>query len=410
MTQLHSKASDTAALRNVTLFMDVSPLMELAWTGIARVTASLACELFRRFPRNSYFFVRDRIIDPEALLIACEKSPGGYLEVLLSYGYADLGHISDYIGRGPCSVGIFPNIKTAHRVFDIEIAVLHDLSAMLMPELHELWAADLYTQAMSRDVQSSDLVCCVSEATRQDALRYLDLEASKSFVSYLGVHRPALLDEPAPPRRDFVLVLGTIEPRKNLRLVAEFLLSRPDLADEMAFIFVGRRGWGAGFDHIFGELLQEQPWKDRIVFTDFLPEADKWALMRSAHFAIFPSLFEGFGLPVLECMAAGCPVIASRSSSLVEFNLPQQMYFDPFSVTDFSHAFRFVNSLSELDRASLGETLQFQSRKFTWDACFNRIIKALADRLSAPAQPSPRTGNAPAKSAKRRREADTALN
>jgi len=379
---------DAVRFEQVSLFMDISALMEINWTGIANVTANLARELHRHFPRNSYFFFRDRIVDPLALLAAIDKAPGAYLEVLLNYGYSDLGHIADFIGRRPLSVGIFPNIKSAHRFFDIELVILHDLSAMLMPELHQQWAADLHTTALSRDVQSSDLVCCVSEATRQDAIAYLGLDPNKSFVSHLGVHRPPILDEPPPPHSNYALVLGTIEPRKNLRLVAEFLQCRPDLAQRLAMIFAGRRGWGPAFDQVFGDLLQEPPWSKRVIFTDFLQEADKWTLMRGARFAIFPSLFEGFGLPVIECMAAGCPVIVSRSSSLIEFDLPDEMYFDPFSVADFSRAFRFIDSMPESARAALGQDLQIQARKYTWDACFKRIVKALATKISFSDQPA----------------------
>jgi glycosyltransferase involved in cell wall biosynthesis len=371
------QAGVPSPLEGTALFVDVSALLEVAWTGIANVTGQLARELHRRYPRNTFFFVRDKVLDPDALVAAVERAPGGYLEVLLNNGYAELGHVTDFIGRQPRTVGVFPNVKPAHRVFDVELVVLHDLSAMLMPELHELWAADLHTRSMLRDVQSSDLVCCVSEATRQDALTYLRLPPEKSLVSHLGVERPPLPLEVAV-RQPFALVLGTIEPRKNLRLVADFLLSRPELAERLAVMFVGRRGWGPAFDQIFGELLKEEAWQDRIVFTDYLGEADKWTLMRAARFAIFPSMFEGFGLPVIECMAAGCPVIASRSSSLVEFELPAPMYFDPFSVADFSRSFRYVDGLSDRERAAIGRALQAQSQKYTWEACVDRILDAIA--------------------------------
>jgi glycosyltransferase involved in cell wall biosynthesis len=371
-------AAHLARLRDASFFVDVSALLELSWTGIAWVTANLAREIHKNFPGRSYFFARDQVIDPHFLMTAIETAPGAYLETFLRHGHAELGRLSDFIWREKFSIGIFPNVKTLHRVFDMEVVVLHDLSAMLMPELHEVWAADLHTRAMARDVASSDLICCVSEATRQDAITYLPFDASKAFVSHLGVAPPAPPDTAPASRPDYAIVLGTIEPRKNLRLVADFLTSRPDILRALPVVFVGRRGWGQQFNQIFGKLLDDPQLKDRVIFTGYVDETDKWALLRHAKFAMFPSVFEGFGLPVLECMAAGCPVIASRSSSLTEFGLPEAMYFDPFSLADFMRAFRHVNTMAETARLELGETLERQSRKYTWKAFADRMIEAIA--------------------------------
>jgi hypothetical protein len=180
-------STDLTKLRDASFFVDIAALMELSWTGIAWVTAHLAKEIYRTFPTRSYFFCRDQVVDPYFMLAAIENAPGSYLEVLLRNGFGELGRLNEFVWREKRSIGIFPNVKTIHNVFDTELVVLHDLSAMLMPELHEIWAADLHTRAMARDVASSDLICCVSEATRQDAISYLPFDARKAFVSHLGV-------------------------------------------------------------------------------------------------------------------------------------------------------------------------------------------------------------------------------
>jgi glycosyltransferase involved in cell wall biosynthesis len=382
MSKSVRESAEVLKRRNAAVFVDVSALMETSWTGIANVTANLARELARNLPNNSYFFARGTVIEPGALITAIDSAPGAYLEVLLENGYAQLGSIGDFIGRAPVSVGIFPNIKTTHRSFDVEAVVLHDLSAMLMPELHQEWAAYVHTKAMFNDVKTSEVVCSVSAATQADALAYLGLKPENAVVSHLGVNPPPAPAQPLP-RKNFAIVVGTIEPRKNLRLVAEFMLSRPDMAAKLAIVFVGRRGWGPAFDDMFGELLTNSPWKDRMHFTDFVSESEKWELMRAARFAIFPSLFEGFGLPVLECMAAGCPVIASRSSSLVEFDLPAEMYFDPFSLGDFARAFRHIETMPEDQHTVLGKALSAKAKSFTWDAFCGRLLDAVVAKLPA---------------------------
>jgi glycosyltransferase involved in cell wall biosynthesis len=382
-----TNVDEFAILQDANIFMDVSPLMEIAWTGIANVTASLARQLLRRCPHNSYFFFQDKIIHPGALLTAIDHSPGGYLGTILANGYAELGHINDFIRRRSRSIGLFPNVKAIHRLFDLELIILHDLSAMLMPELHEPWATQVHTKAMLDDTRSSDLVCCVSEATRQDAITYLGLDPDDTFVSHLGVHRPSPSSQPPEPRQDFAIVLGTIEPRKNLKLVADYLASRPDLGQNMAIVFVGRRGWGPNFDQIFSEILHDPSWRDRIIFTDFIDERAKWALLESARFAIYPSLFEGFGLPVVECMAAGCPIILSRTSSLVEFDLPSEIYFDPMSLTDFARAFRSINGHAPQELQAISKQLAELAQKYTWEAFLNRILHAIVKRSSQISQP-----------------------
>jgi glycosyltransferase involved in cell wall biosynthesis len=363
------------------VFVDVSALMELAWTGIANVTANLVREIYRVLPEHSYFFARGVVIDPAALMTAIEEANGAYLEVLLENGFAQLGSIGDFSGVAATTVGLFPNIKTAHRFFDVEAVVFHDLSAMLMPELHQGWAAHVHTQALARDGESSEVVCCVSEATAADAKLYLGLAAERCVVAPLGV-RPPPGEEPAQ-RMNYAVVLGTVEPRKNLRLVAEYMLNHGDLADRIALVFVGRKGWGQSFDDVFGELTTNSPWRESIHFTDFVSETDKWALLRHARFAIFPSLFEGFGLPVIEAMAAGCPVITARSSSLVEFGLPDEMYFDPFSLSDFGRAFRHLETMPKNTMARLGAALKHQAARYGWAAFAGTLLDALAARLEA---------------------------
>ena len=373
----HSAARIKSA--GATVFMDISALMDVSWTGIANVTANLARQVYRALPNNSFFFARGTVIDASALMTAIDHAQGAYLEVLLESGFAQLGSISHFMGTAPISIGIFPNIKTAHRFFDIEAVVFHDLSAMLLPELHQEWAAHEHTKALVRDAASSDVVCCVSDATAQDARIYLGLDPARIVVSHLGV-RPPPGDE-ALVRKNYAVVLGTIEPRKNLRLVVEFMLNRTDLAGKVALVFIGRRGWGQSFDDIFAELTSDSPWKNGIYFTDFVSEEEKWALLRNARFAIFPSLFEGFGLPVIECMAAGCPVIAARSSSLVELGLPSEMYFDPYSLADFSRAFRLIETMPEIQHRALARRLSEKAATYTWEAFAGRLLEAVAKQL-----------------------------
>jgi glycosyltransferase involved in cell wall biosynthesis len=367
------------------IFFDIAPLGEFAWTGIANVTAGFARHLVQHYPDTSVCFSGADAILPWFVRTATEAVPGGYLRDFIVGRNAVASPLHTAMQGDAVSVGVFPNKKPVHRLFDIELTIVHDLSSILLPEMHPPEVAAAYAESHMRDAATSDLLCCVSEATRQDVISYLSVPPEKAFVSHLGcdanpIQRPDFGTAPIPP---YVVVLGTVEPRKNLQLVAEFIRCRPEICRQVAFMFVGRRGWGAQFEDIFGQVLSMPECQDRIFFTGFLTDADKHRLLAHAAFSIYPSLFEGFGLPVIECMAAGCPVITSRSSSLVELGLDPECYFDPFSVLDFGRAFdRMMAITSKRDaRERLARRLADHASKFKWSYFSERIMDRIRDEV-----------------------------
>ena len=300
---------------SVRFFLDVSPLRDYAWSGIPIVTANIARDLLNVCPESTVFYFDSDVVLPQYVRTAIESAPGGYLRAFIESGMAITTSLERAMREDFVSVGIFPNIKPVQQIFDVELLIIHDLSSILLPEMHTPESAVEHSRAHMRDVATSDLICCVSAATRQDVIQYLRVPAERVFVSHLGCETAAegIPETPLPGP-----VLGTIEPRKNLRLIADFIRCRPQICDEIAFLFVGRRGWGEQFEALFGDITRMRQCRDRILFTDYVPEEAKRRLLRHASFAAYPSLFEGFGLPVVECMAEGCPVITSRSSSLIE--------------------------------------------------------------------------------------------
>jgi glycosyltransferase involved in cell wall biosynthesis len=376
-------------MTGIRYFLDILPLRDYSWTGIPTVTANLARYLLDTCPEASVFYYGTDVVLPQFVRTAIDEAPGGYLRAFIEAGTAVAGSLASALHGDFVSVGIFPNIKPVHRVFDIELVIIHDISAILLPEMHTQEAAVEHSRAHMLDTMTSDLICCVSEATRQDVIRYLNVPPERVFVSHLGCEAAAAepaIDRPVsdqvPP---YVVILGTVEPRKNLRLVADFIRCRPEICQEFAFFFVGRRGWGTQFEEIFGDIMAKRECRDRILFTDYVSEASKRRLLRNARFAIYPSVFEGFGLPVVECMAEGCPVIASHSSSLIELGLDASCYFDPLSLSDFSRVFRVMQSLTDRpdQRRRLSENLRKGSSVFSWQAFADRIIEKI-DEVTIP--------------------------
>lgn len=364
------------------LYLDISPLLEARWTGLAVVTKNLAKHLLSSMSDNVDFFVDNDLIAKDFV----ERSfhaPGGYLQLFVENGAAVSGSLRSSIkAQTGKTVGIFPNIKTIHRAFDHEILIVHDLTFMLCPEFHTPGTVALYNAALQRDLASSDLVCCVSEATRQDLLTYTGFSPARTFVSHEGADDFFPPPEEPPTfeglTEDYIVVLGTVEPRKNLKLIADFLRSHPWVLEKYTLAIVGRPGWGPRFDAIFGDDLSSFI-GSKILFTGFISNGVKRALFRSARFSIFPSIMEGFGLPVVESMGEGCPVLASASSSLLELNVPAEWQFDPLSVDDFATRFSYADSLSDSALRQIGQDLRTMVRSaFKWESFTSRIVKAAA--------------------------------
>ena len=357
------------------LFLDIASLTASQWTGISEVNRQLVLYLLDHHAERSFFFVAGQVIDPRYVAAAVRDAPGGYLNHFIQSGPAVAGSLSDAIRAHPDTAGLFANVKPFHRVFDVELMIAYDLSPILMPELHTKEAAAHHARGLVADTRSSDLVCCISGATRDDVVLYLGVAPEKTFVAHLGAS-DRLAEPPVPAEDAYAVVIGTIEPRKNLALVAELLRCQPEVCDDLALMFVGRRGWGPATAATFDGVLGDPKLSDRIAFTGYLPEASKRRLLRGARFSIYPSLFEGFGLPVLESMAVGCPIIASRTSSIVELGVPDEFLFDPLSVIDFARVFTRVQRLDTEERQALSARLLRQAQAFSWARFCERTVGA----------------------------------
>ncbi len=394
-------------MNDIRFFLDVSPLRDFAWTGIPIVTAKIARYLLDTRPEATIFYYGPDVVLPQFVAVAIDGAPGGYLRALIESGTALAGSLDGALRGDFVAVGLFPNIKPVHRVFDIELVIIHDLSSILLPEMHTPESAVEHSQAHMRDVVTSDLICCVSNATRQDIIRYLGVPPERVFVSHEGCDHivkdtePSRSHDTVPP---YVVVLGTIEPRKNLGLVANYIRSRPQVCDEIAFLFVGRRGWGVQFEELFGDIMRMPRCRDRVLFTDYVTEEQKQRLLCHARFAIYPSLFEGFGLPVVECMASGCPIITSRSSSLVELGLDDTAYFNPLSLSDFSRTFGLMQGRTALDeeRRKLSHDLIRRASVFTWGAFVRRIMDRVDEAVATLPAAKPSTKRSSSRRNRRR--------
>ena len=173
---------------------------------------------------------------------------------------------------------------------------------------------------------------------------------------------------------DYILTIGTIHPRKNYaRLVEAF--ARLEIRD-LRLIIVGKRGWL--YNSIFGR-VQSLNLKSPISFLDYVPASDMPALISGARLLAFPSLHEGFGLPILEAHACGTPVVCSMTSSLPEAAGDAALFFDPLDVDAIAGAMQRALT-DEALRAKLIARGFDNLKRFSWEVSARQVLRAFENR------------------------------
>jgi glycosyltransferase involved in cell wall biosynthesis len=174
------------------------------------------------------------------------------------------------------------------------------------------------------------------------------------------------------------LYLGTLKPSKNVEgLLRAFQLvvdNRRSLASNLRLVIVGKKGWM--YEQIY-KLVHQLKLGNLVIFTDFLPEVDKPALLKGAQVLVSPSFWEGFGLHVLESMACGTPVVASNRGSFPEIVEEAGVLVDPTSVTEIAGGIRQVLALNQKEMAVLKEKMELQAKKFTWEKASLKTLDAI---------------------------------
>ena len=281
----------------------------------------------------------------------------------------DLFHATDHVL--PCLAGV-------RTVF-----TLHDLTFRLCPETHSPANRWYLTLMMGRFLRAAGAVIAVSECTRQDAVRLYGLEESRVRVIYPGVgpqFRPADPGKVASVRRRYglperlILYVGTIEPRKNLPALLRAYSALRQRGCEHRLAIVGREGWRS---HSFWATLRELGLGGELLIPGYVPDADLPALYSAAEVFVFPSLYEGFGLPVLEAMACGTPVVCSAASSLPEAAGEAALLVPAGDATALAAAIERVLADPAL-RARLREEGLARARRFTWEAAARATLEVYA--------------------------------
>lgn len=257
-----------------------------------------------------------------------------------------------------------------------DMVTLYDLSFYLYPQYFRPFHR-LYLQLGTRvSARRARRIIAISESTKRDAVRLLQLDPERIDVATPGVDveffRPVDSAQLQQFRRaknlpeHFILFVGTREPRKNIpSLLRAFALAKRELGFSHHLVLAGGRGW---MDASIPQVLAETGLKGEVIFPGFVPHAELPLWYRAADVFVYPSQYEGFGMPALEALASGTPVITSNVSSLPEAVGDAALMTNPQSPREMADALVRVLRDDAL-RADLRARGVKQARQFTWARC-----------------------------------------
>jgi glycosyltransferase involved in cell wall biosynthesis len=267
---------------------------------------------------------------------------------------------------------LLPRLRT-----HASVMTLYDLSFALFPETHLRvlrWSSNVL---VPRFLKECERVIAISESTKRDAVRLYNVPEDKIVVTHLAAEdrfRPADPDQVAevrsrfglPPR--FLLYVGTIEPRKNLGVLLGALVRLKGQGQDVPLVVAGRLGWL--YDEFLAK-IRSLGLESIVLLPGFVPENDLPALYTAAEVFVYPSVYEGFGIPVLEAMGCGTPVLCSNASSLPEVAGDGGILLPPGDSAAWAEAITRLTEGPAL-RSELREKGFQQSSRFRWEETARR--------------------------------------
>lgn len=258
-----------------------------------------------------------------------------------------------------------------------------DLSYIHFPQMFR--QKDLYQLRnwTSYSVKKAKKILTISKASKDDIIKIYQIPEEKVVVTYPGIklkttmQNSKLIREKYNIRRDYILFVGTLQPRKNItRLIEAFSkLSHTKKSEGMSLVIIGKKGW------MYEEILKAPETfgiKDKVKFLDFVPDEDLPSFYQNALCFVLPSLYEGFGLPVLEAMQHGCSVITSNVSSLLEAGGDAALYVKPDDVDDIASKIKTLIEDKKL-REELIKKGYNQIKKFSWEKTAKETLEVLEE-------------------------------
>lgn len=252
---------------------------------------------------------------------------------------------------------------------------VYDMAYKVYPETIGEETLKMLNDNLEKSCLKANYIITISEFSKNEIIKYLNISGDKIAVIPCAIDSSIYNEELDTVHftevkskfnidGEYFLYLGTLEPRKNIeRLIDAYAMLVKSNPEVPYLVLAGKNGWN--FDNIYKK-VKKYGLEDKIIFTGYVESADAVVLLKGAFTFVFPSIYEGFGMPPLEAMACGVPVITSNVSSLPEVVQDAGYLVNPFSVEDICDAMlRLFNS--EEERTRLKQEGIIRAKKFTWE-------------------------------------------
>ena len=356
----------------------IGDALDRQYAGIHYFTKNLVKHLLSSDTENEYFLFREKKGEEgfqcEEIIIPSKKYVPAYQSARLFWMIPrQAKRLSLNIMIEPAHFGPFNLTEDTKRV-----TVIHDLTPILFKEWHTFNGWFLQKLFLPKIIKNADLIITNSAYTKSDIVRHINKKSEQIVPVHLGIsdifrpsYDPNILANYGIVE-DYILYQGTLEPRKNLiNLISAYEMYRdryPHRREQL--ILSGKKGWK------IKEVIRKKyssRYKDDIILLGYVKRDDMPILYSSAKVFAYPSFYEGFGLPVLEAMACGVPIVTSNSSSLPEVAGKHALYFDPNDPAALSVALNDAHHLTDENKK---EQIEY-AKSFSWEKTAQRVIEAL---------------------------------
>lgn len=350
--------------------------------GVGRFTKDLIDSLLLTDKRNTYVlffnFWRNykekgnlaQRFKKEKVEVKISRFPGKVKEKLQfsKLGYYERMKIEADVFLAPTFLDVDLGLKTP------QIMVVHDMTIFKFPEHLGTKLSRKYQKMMEQASDKVFKIIVPSKSTKQDLMDILKIPEAKIEVVYPGfVEMKAKKTIPLKlSKKSYILNVGTIEPRKNLEnLLDGYSQLATPLKENYPLVVVGASGWN---NTPIYRKYNDLNLQNKVIFTGFLQDEELASLYKNAALFVYPSLYEGFGLPVLEALNFSLPIITSKISSLPEVAGNAALYVDPNNAEEIKEQIKKLLT-NEKIRKKLIKKTKFQAKKFSWEKASRQFIK-----------------------------------
>jgi len=357
--------------------VDIRCFMDKNRTGVGEYTFGLLNAVFSLDQENQYYLFYNSYKDVAVYIPKWQQKnlhfiikhwPNKFFNLLLSLRLIKL----DKFAPVKLDVWFSPNLHYTCLTRKIkQILTIHDLSFVILPECFPFkWRLAYKVLSPKKQCQRADIILTPSENTKRDVMDSYQITDSKLQVLYPGSsHKLEVLSHKESNK--YILFLGTLEPRKNVESIIE-AFNRSELRTKnYELVIAGAPGWkNKKLLKLIGETAG-------VKYLGFVPDEDKAVLYQNASLFVFPSLYEGFGIPVLEAMASGVPVITSNRSSLPEVGQNAVCYVNPHNVVELAENMKLILENKDLKQKMIGRGLEV-AKEYNWQKSAKEFLEILS--------------------------------